>query len=61
LLLSLSVFVKLEVLTAVTMKITIFWNVTPCSLVDIEQYFLTKIIFIVVLIVIIIRHSSPRH
>jgi hypothetical protein len=27
--------VKIEVLTAVTMRITVFWGVMPCSLVDI--------------------------
>jgi hypothetical protein len=27
-------FVGFEVLTAATMKIIIFWNVTPCSVVD---------------------------
>jgi hypothetical protein len=28
-------YVGFEVLTAVTMKSTIFWNVTPCNVVDV--------------------------
>jgi hypothetical protein len=32
-------FVKFEVLTSVTVKITIFWDVTPCNLKDHRQYF----------------------
>jgi hypothetical protein len=27
-----------EVLTAMTMKVTVFWNVTTCSLIDIKGY-----------------------
>jgi hypothetical protein len=28
--------VRFEVLTAMSMKMTVFWDVTPCSLVDID-------------------------
>jgi hypothetical protein len=31
---------KLNILTSVTMKSTIFWDVTPCSLVEIYRRFL---------------------
>jgi hypothetical protein len=32
-----SQLVRFEVLTAVIMKDTVFWNVTPCSLVEVYQ------------------------
>jgi hypothetical protein len=32
-------YVRLEVLTAVTMKSTVSWGVTPCSLVEVHQCF----------------------
>jgi hypothetical protein len=35
----LSVFVGFEVLTAVNMKIAVFWVVAPCSLVEVYQRF----------------------
>jgi hypothetical protein len=31
--------VRLGVLTEVTVKMTLFWDLTPCSLVDIYQHF----------------------
>jgi hypothetical protein len=33
------VFVGFEVLTAVSMKIAVFWVVAPCSLVEVYQRF----------------------
>jgi hypothetical protein len=33
------IYVKFEVLTAVTMKITVFWDATRCSLVFLYQRF----------------------
>jgi len=30
---------KIEILTTLTEKITVFWNVTPCSVEDIYHYF----------------------
>jgi hypothetical protein len=35
--------VKSEILTVVTMKITVFWNVTPCSLVVPTIYQTTRL------------------
>jgi hypothetical protein len=30
---------RLEVVTVVNIKITVFWDITPCSLIDIYRYF----------------------
>jgi len=35
-----SYFVTSEILMVVTMKITVFWDVTLCSLIDICHYYL---------------------
>jgi len=29
---------EFEVLTSITLKITILWNMKPCSLVEVEEY-----------------------
>jgi hypothetical protein len=32
-------FMRFQVLMEVSMKMTVFWDVTPCSLVDVYQHF----------------------